>query len=298
MTHRKNTIVVDFSVLPKRPILEQVQEFVKDCIKIDMADVKSIQLHNLRNCLYIEVCNAGVAARIHKQHHLRHSYSYHGMTYTIPVFVDGPTATVKIHDLPPQMANTDISDHMKQYGKVLSIQNDVWKNFFPGLPNGVRLVRMILDKPVPSNIVINGQSSYVSYPKDHVKPQPKTSLPNEAEKTTRKQQQPQSQSTHNEEQINRTKNDFPSTASTDRSDDDDEDANNDDGSNDQRETETVTELAGKRRLSTGTSNGTNEETEENISKRPCSLVSQQPMKTQDSEWKVYHTRSKKKLDVK
>lgn len=58
--HRKNTLVVDFSILPHRILKEKVEEFLKAVVKIDMADVRNIRLHNLDNCLYIEMRDAGV----------------------------------------------------------------------------------------------------------------------------------------------------------------------------------------------------------------------------------------------
>lgn len=154
--------MVDFSVLPKRPDVDQVEEFLRDFVKLDMADVRNVQLHNLQNRVYIEMNDAGVAPRLFKQHHLQHCIVYKGVTYHIPIYVDGPLTTLRIHDLPPQMANTAINDHMEQYGKVISIENEVWKNYFKGLPNGVRIVRMRLDKAVPSHIVVNGQHTFVS----------------------------------------------------------------------------------------------------------------------------------------
>lgn len=60
-SYRKNTLVIDFSILPKRPPLDQVEDFLKTFIKLDMADVKNVQLHNLKNCVFVEMSDAGVA---------------------------------------------------------------------------------------------------------------------------------------------------------------------------------------------------------------------------------------------
>ncbi|XP_062704903.1 uncharacterized protein LOC134287254 [Aedes albopictus] len=289
-THRKNTLVVDFSVLPRRPVLDQIEEFLKDDLKLDLTDVKNIQIHNIKNCVYIEMNDAGVAPRLQKQHHLKHYYIHEGKTYYIPVYVDGPTTTVKIHDLSPQMSNDIIVRHMQQYGKVISIENDVWKNFFPGIPNGVRVVRMRLEKTLPSRIVINGESTYVTHPKLNTQSSSKpTLLPNSAEKQNR----------IGDKQCKIV--DHPSVATLTDTNDDDNDDNGggggdegDDNSNndtDEHDTETV-ETEGepetaKRRLSTETDDG---RIEENVEKRSCNEEEQNA----ELEWKVYQTRSRKK----
>ncbi|XP_062699745.1 uncharacterized protein LOC134284680 [Aedes albopictus] len=289
-THRKNTLVVDFSVLPRRPKLDQIEEFLKDDVKIDLADVKNIQIHNIKNCVYIEMTDAGLAPRLQKQHHLKHYYIHEGKKYYIPVYVDGPTTTVKIHDISPQMSNDIIVRHMQQYGKVISIENDVWKNFFPGILNGVRIVRMRLEKTLPSRIVVNGESTYVTYPKINAQSSSKpTLLSSSAEEQNR----------IGDKQCKIV--DHPSIATRADTSDDDNDDDDDDGGGegddnrindtDEHETETV-EAEGepetaKRRLSTETENGRREES---VAKRSCNEEAQKA----ELGWTVYQTRSKKK----
>uniref|UniRef100_A0A0P6J4B7 Putative translation elongation factor ef-1 alpha/tu n=1 Tax=Aedes aegypti TaxID=7159 RepID=A0A0P6J4B7_AEDAE len=287
--HRRNTLVVDFSTLPKRPALDQVEEFLKHRIKLDMADVKSIQLHHLENCVFIEMNNASLAPRLHKQHHLQHSFVYEGRDYFVPVYVDGPNTVVKIHDLPPQMSNTAITNFMQQYGKVISIQNDVWKNFFPGVPNGVRVLRMKIEKPLPSYVAVDGHRSYISFPKADTNQQQRT-----PSGTTAKSNSHVPSTSGKENTIKNNNCDAPSVHSADDSsetdDDDGNESNNDDDGNsnsgDMHASETI-ESTGKRRLSTETNSDTRED---NVPKRSCSQGSQKV----DTEWKVYQTRSKKK----
>uniref|UniRef100_A0A0P6IV62 Putative translation elongation factor ef-1 alpha/tu n=1 Tax=Aedes aegypti TaxID=7159 RepID=A0A0P6IV62_AEDAE len=287
-TYRKNTLVVDFSVLPKRPTLDQVEQFLKKFIKLDMADVKSIQLHNLKKCVYIELLDAGVAPRLHKQHHLQHSFVYDGVDYYVPIYVDGPTTTVRILDLPPHMSNAVITKHMQQYGKVISIQNEVWKNFFPGVPNGVRIVRMRMEKTVPSCIVVENHSTVVNYPNE------------QSARADLKQRTPTASSDINvenkiDDQLVRCEATEPSSTDSDgtnEAESDDEHAkteNNDGNGDDQQGSEITTELeSGKRRLSTEADGML-----ENESKRTCSK------NETSSEWRVHNTRSRKnkKCDV-
>ncbi|XP_062698312.1 uncharacterized protein LOC134284076 [Aedes albopictus] len=281
---RKNTLVVDFGVLPNRPALEKVEEFLKHYIKLDMADVRSIQIHNIKNCLFIEMNDPGVAPRLQKLHHLRHCFVLEGVKYYIPVYVDGPTTTVRIHDLPPQMCNDIIADHLQQYGRVISIYNEVWKNFFSGVPNGVRVVRMRLDKPIPSHITVNSHSTYVSYPNNSDQ---------SASHRTKQQQQKPSSSLVKEQKSDQCDSIEAAAVRSDSdggdNDDGDGDENIDSANNDCENGKDVSPEtdSAKRRLSTESTNGTEAE---NIAKRSCN----QSAPDSDSTWKVI-TRSKKKI---
>ncbi|XP_062716160.1 protein PFC0760c-like [Aedes albopictus] len=279
--YRKNTLVVDFGVLPRRPALEEAEKFLKCFVKLDMADVRSIQIHNIKNCLFIEMNDPGVAPRLQKLHHLQHCFVLEGVKYYIPVYVDGPTTTVRIHDLPPQMCNNSIADHLQQYGRVISIHNEVWKNFFSGIPNGVRVVRMRLDKPIPSHIVVNSHGTYVSYPNNSDQ---------QAIRSTKQKQQktPSSSVKGQKNDDNQCDTIEPEAARSDRDGGDDDDNDNDDGNTDvENENDVNLETdSAKRRLSTESTNGTRDE---NLAKRSCN----ENVQNSGSTWKVI-TRSKKK----
>lgn len=81
----------------------------------------------------------------------------------LPIYVDSTAVDVRIQDLPQEIDNVAIINHMSQYGTVYSIQNEVWKNYFPGLYNGVRVVRMQINKPIPSYLTIQDEITTVSH---------------------------------------------------------------------------------------------------------------------------------------
>ncbi|EDS29679.1 conserved hypothetical protein [Culex quinquefasciatus] len=83
--------------------------------------------------------------------------------FLIPIFVEDGSIEVKVHDLPPRMPNHMIEDHLQQYGEIISIHDEVWRDFFPGVPNGVRVVRMKIQKPIPSFVKIEGLSAYIAH---------------------------------------------------------------------------------------------------------------------------------------
>ncbi|XP_039435894.1 uncharacterized protein LOC120417792 [Culex pipiens pallens] len=148
---RKNTLVVDFSVLPERPKLDVVQRFVEKGLGIAASDLKSIQLHNIRHCVLIEMADPAAATKIAADNHCKYAFKANP-TIKIPVYVDDNTIDVRIHDLPLDLPNAQIAEAMREYGEVLTIRDEVWRNFFAGVPNGVRVLKMKLSKPVPSYI--------------------------------------------------------------------------------------------------------------------------------------------------
>lgn len=150
---RKNPLVVDFSVLPERPKLEVVQRFVEKGLGIVASDLRSIQLHNIRHCVLIEMADQAAALKIATEHHLKYAFKAHP-AIKIPVYIDDNTVDVRLHDLPLDLPNTKITEAMQHYGEVLTIRDEVWRNFFAGVPNGVRVLKMKLSKPVPSYITV------------------------------------------------------------------------------------------------------------------------------------------------
>lgn len=157
--------MLDTSVLPKRPSIADIKQFLDCELKLDMSLVKSIQMHNVKHVIYLAMHSEETAANIALNQHLKHFMSCEGkrLTIPLPIYVDSCAVDVRLHDLPEEIENHTIINHMQQYGEVISIRNDVWRSYFPGLSNGVRIVRMKLTLPIPSYITVFEETTYVSY---------------------------------------------------------------------------------------------------------------------------------------
>lgn len=157
--------MLDTSVLPKRPSIADLKQFLDGELKLDMTLVKSIQTHNVKNVVYLIVHCEEVAARIATNHHMKHYMSCDGKRQTIPlpIYIDSSAVDVRLHDLPEEIDINTITRHMQQYGEVISIRNDVWRSYFPGLSNGIRVIRMKLTQAIPSYITISEEVTYVSH---------------------------------------------------------------------------------------------------------------------------------------
>lgn len=98
--------------------------------------------------------NLETVERIAAFHHLKHFMMAADKKFNIPVFMEDNATNVRIHDLPTDIPNEVVEDYMKRYGKVKSVAGDLWKKHFPGIPNGVRVVRIELDKHISSYVRI------------------------------------------------------------------------------------------------------------------------------------------------
>ncbi|KXJ81283.1 hypothetical protein RP20_CCG020357 [Aedes albopictus] len=161
---RKNTLVVDFGVLPTRPELCKIECFMEKELKLNLADVKCIQLHNTRNCVFIEMIDNETALRYEKAHNIQRSIVCNGKPFKIPVYVDSEAVTVRVCDLPPSIPHVVVAEYMRRFGDVISIQGERWKNYFPGVFNGVRVLQIRLKQPIPSFITISNEIATVFHP--------------------------------------------------------------------------------------------------------------------------------------
>lgn len=108
------------------------------------------------------MADPAAAIKIADDYHLKYAFK-NNPTIKIPVYIDDNTVDVRVHDLPLDLPNAKIIDAMREYGEVLTIRDEVWRNFFAGVPNGVRVVKMKLSKPVPSFITVCELSSLATY---------------------------------------------------------------------------------------------------------------------------------------
>lgn len=162
--YRKNSFIVDFSVLPKRPTIEQVSEFLFKQLELDMSKVKNLQPSISKSQVIIEMERAELVEQIVADHDQQHRLQLDDTTVAlIPIRLVGDAVEVRVHDLPPYMPNEMICKLLSSYGEVMSITEEKWKKHFPGVPNGTRIVKMKINKQIPSYLPIDGEVAYIKY---------------------------------------------------------------------------------------------------------------------------------------
>ena len=156
-------MLVNFGVLPKRPEPAFVKGFFENNVRMDMTDVKAIQFNNVKNCVVLLLTDRETTVKFAKKYDGRHVMAQNGVAYKIPFILDDGCIEVRVHDFPPEMSNNYIIDELEKFGSILYIRNEKWKFYFPGMRNGVRSVRMILNKPIPSSLTIANGKTLVTY---------------------------------------------------------------------------------------------------------------------------------------
>lgn len=87
-TAREYVLVIDVSVLPVRPDIGTVKVFLENQINLNYGDVKSIQLHHTRNCVFIEMMNKEIALRYQHEHNCKRTIVASDTEFKIPVYVE------------------------------------------------------------------------------------------------------------------------------------------------------------------------------------------------------------------
>lgn len=161
--YRRDSVYLDFSGMPVRPKLDKVYELISKQIKLDVAKVNCIQPSMTKSRVIIELKSQSYVEQLVAEHSLKHSIEHNNEQYAIPIVPYDNAIEVRVADLPSYVSTETITKYLGPYGEVLSTQDEVWKNFWPGLPTGVRLVRIRIQKLIPSYIPIHTHTAYITY---------------------------------------------------------------------------------------------------------------------------------------
>lgn len=165
---QNNTVSVDFRGCPIRPSIQEVEKLLKCEMQLDFSQCVAIQMHHVRNCVLITFSGGReIAEEFVKRNNFRHVIVHNTIKYKIPVHVDDGAIEVRVCDLPIYLEQSDVRHQMKAYGEVISARFERWKNYFGGIYSGARIVRMHLQRPIPSYARFefktnNGLESFVS----------------------------------------------------------------------------------------------------------------------------------------
>ncbi|XP_058820890.1 uncharacterized protein LOC131683089 [Topomyia yanbarensis] len=170
---RLNCVAVDFSKCPVRPSIREVEQLLEVQMKLNLAEVKTLQMHYIKHCVLISFNNINQAESFASRNNMQHTAECGNVKYSIPVYIENGAVEVRVHDLATRTPDGAIKKCLQKYGEVDSVTHETWRNFFPGIPNGVRVVRMRVTKPIPSYITVTAlgsddvlihQTSLVTYP--------------------------------------------------------------------------------------------------------------------------------------
>ena len=166
-TERKNTLVISFTERNViRPTPYEIHEWISEILHLDEHEVEMIQLNGLTRQVFIKCFDKSTIEKVLKETNGEAKFLHsNGQVSTVMLETAGiGTRMVKVFNLPMELPTMVIQQALQSYGKIVSINNDTWgPTFRYKVCNGVRSVRIMLTKHIPSYLVIGGYRALISY---------------------------------------------------------------------------------------------------------------------------------------
>lgn len=165
MTRRENTFRIDLANVPKRPTYEEIHNFVATELGLQRHEVQRIQCSRSANCVFVKVAGLELAQKVCEEHDAKHEVVVDDQKYVLRIRMEDGAVEVKVFDLPEDISEVCITDFLSAYGEVLSIREQLWTDqyTFGGSSTGVWVARMIVKRNIPSYVVIDGETTFLSY---------------------------------------------------------------------------------------------------------------------------------------
>lgn len=162
---RENTFRIDYGNVPKKPSSEEVHQFVGETLKLKRDEVQRIQYSRNLGVAFVKTTSLEVAQKVVENNDNKHELIVDGKSFKLRLAMEDGAVEVKLFNLSEDVTNSKIARFLMSYGELLSIREEVWdeKHLFAGLPTGVRVVRMIVRKNIPSYVTIDSETTLVSY---------------------------------------------------------------------------------------------------------------------------------------
>lgn len=162
---RENTFKIDLTNFPKRPSFEDIHKFVHESLELTVDHVVRLQMNHAQNCVHIKCRDLQTAQTVVENHHAKHEIEVNKTKVKVRLAMDDGGTEVKFHDLSENIRNEELVEFLKQYGEVITIQDQVWSENYPlkGIPTGVRVVKIILRRHIKSFVTIQGEQTLVTY---------------------------------------------------------------------------------------------------------------------------------------
>lgn len=161
---RNSTLKISFSNKYPRPKALEIEQFIRDEVKVPSNDVVGINFSIVSSVVYLKLISDTVCDKIlnatRRGLKFRHSDGHIG-DVTIE---HAGLCTIRVFELPFEVPEEEVISALRPYGKVISHVAEKWAQFttYPVF-NGVRQIRIELNKHVPSYLTIGGCRAIIIY---------------------------------------------------------------------------------------------------------------------------------------
>lgn len=161
---RNSTLKISFSNKYPRPKALEIEQFIRDEVKVPVNDVVGINFSIVSSVVYLKLINDTVCDKIlnatRRGLKFRHSDGHIG-DVTIE---HAGLCTIRVFELPFEVPEEEVISALRPYGKVISHVLEKWAQFTTyTVFNGVRQIRIELNKHVPSYLTIGGCRAIIIY---------------------------------------------------------------------------------------------------------------------------------------
>lgn len=165
MNRRENTFRIDYAKVPKKPTYEELHRFVCEALGMTKEEVKRIQCSRHLGCVFIKASDLSVAQRVVTEHDGKHVISVDGKNYTLRLSMEDGGVDVKLFDLSEDVRDEEIIKFLSDFGEVLGPVRELMfdSKYLGSVPSGIRTVRMIVKKNIPSTVIIDTETTCVAY---------------------------------------------------------------------------------------------------------------------------------------
>jgi hypothetical protein len=163
---RKDTAVCIFDKASPRITAYEIHEWIYTNLHLETEDVVTIQIDGPRRQVYIKTTHATVVEKLLLRTKGESIYEYDsGERYKVIINQAGlGRRNVRVANLPPEMPEEIIRQHLRKYGQITTIKEEKWANTYRyNVANGVRIVQIDLQTHIPSHLYIEGYRALISY---------------------------------------------------------------------------------------------------------------------------------------
>nr|AKU04651.1 gag-like protein [Blattella germanica] len=164
---RENTLKANFGKNETRPTALEIHMWIEEVLNIRENELLAIQLVSKHNAAYLKFSSKTLYEQRLKQHIGTSTVKLlNGTNTTVTITpADEEIATVRVLNIPPEVPNDRIRNVLQNYGKVQLIENEKWSHKFKyNVETGIRVVQMIIQKPIPSSMTVANYEAYITYP--------------------------------------------------------------------------------------------------------------------------------------
>lgn len=164
---RQNTVKISFQRDAPKVLAYEIHDWIYDTLKLPIDQVVMIQLDNLTRCFYIKVQRESLLQDILERTRGEAPFVFStGERGTVKLEHAGVGyRVVKLYHLPLEVSSAMVNGTLKPYGTILDSSTEQWSESYRyPTSSGVRSVRILLTRHIPSFLYISGHRVLVVYP--------------------------------------------------------------------------------------------------------------------------------------